>query len=153
MFHTCVVRTCPVGKYGVRPEDRNPTAIHYHNISSSPQAWTPKALKEGDAEEEVRKKVHGEGYEVPSVTIRMETVDSDQDFEETLPPSQVYVDFLSMLIAKYAMILMRLSRRKKERNGWTEYLIETKGARTRKENTTGGVARGRRHHSRLFVAR
>ena len=55
--------------------------------------------KEGDAEEEARKKVHGEGYEVPSVTMRMETVDSDQDFEEPPPPSQVYVGFQSMLIA------------------------------------------------------
>ena len=55
--------------------------------------------KEGDAEEEARKKVHGEGYEVPSVTMRMETVDSDEDFDEPPPPSQVYVDFLSMLIS------------------------------------------------------
>ena len=70
--------------------------------------------------------MHGEGYEVPSVSMRMETVDSDQDFEEP-PPSQVYVDFLSMLIA-------RTSCRKKERIGRTEYLIETIRARTRKED-------------------
>ena len=44
--------------------------------------------------------MHGEGYEVPSVTMRMETVDSDQDLEEQPQPSQVYVDFLSMLIAR-----------------------------------------------------
>ena len=43
--------------------------------------------KEGDA-----------GYEVQSVTMCMETVDSDQDFED-LPPFQVDVDFLSMLIS------------------------------------------------------
>ena len=43
--------------------------------------------KGGDAEEEARKKVHGKGYEVPSV-VHMETVDSDQDFEEPPPPSR-----------------------------------------------------------------
>ena len=43
--------------------------------------------------------MHDEGYEVPSVTMRMETVDSNQDFEKQTTPSQVYVDFLSMLIA------------------------------------------------------
>ena len=41
----------------------------------------------------------GEGYEVPSVTMLMETVDSDEDFEEPPLPFQVYVDFLSMLIS------------------------------------------------------
>ena len=54
--------------------------------------------KEGEAEEEARKKVHDKGYEVPSVTMRMETVDSDEDLEEPPQPSQVYVDFLSMWI-------------------------------------------------------
>ena len=97
--------------------------------------------------------MHGEGYEVPSVTMHMETVDSDQDFEEPPQQSQEYVDFLSMLIAKYAMMLMRVSSRKKERNRWTEYPIETRGARTCKEDTREGVARGRCHHNRLFVAR
>ena len=45
-------------------------------------------MEVGDAEEEARKKVHKEGYEVPRVTMRMETVDSDEDFEQP-PPSQV----------------------------------------------------------------
>ena len=45
-------------------------------------------MKVGDVEEEKRKKVHDEGYEVPLVTMRMETVDSDEDFEQP-PPSQV----------------------------------------------------------------
>ena len=42
----------------------------------------------GDVEEKKRKKVHAEGYEVPRLTIHMETVDSDEDFEQP-PPSQV----------------------------------------------------------------
>ena len=42
----------------------------------------------GDVEEEKRKKVHAEGYEVTRVTMRMETVDSDEDFDQP-PPSQV----------------------------------------------------------------
>ena len=45
-------------------------------------------MEVGDVEEEARKKVHDEGYEVPRVTMRMETVDSDEDFEQP-PPSQV----------------------------------------------------------------
>ena len=45
-------------------------------------------MEVGDVEEEARKKVHKEGYEVPSVTMLMETVDSDEDFEQP-PPSQV----------------------------------------------------------------
>ena len=28
--------TCPVGEYGVRPEDQNPTLMRHHYISSSP---------------------------------------------------------------------------------------------------------------------
>ena len=157
MFHTCVVRTCPVGEYVCDPKIEIP--LQYVTTTSQVRrkrgrpARSGEQGKEGDAEEEARKKVHGEGYEVPSVTMHMETVDSDQDFEEPPQQSQEYVDFLSMLIAKYAMMLMRVSSRKKERNRWTEYPIETRGARTCKEDTREGVARGRCHHNRLFVAR
>ena len=35
-------------------------------------------MEVGDVEEEARKKVDDEGYEVPGVTIRMETVDLDE---------------------------------------------------------------------------
>ena len=45
--------------------------------------------------------MHGKEYEVPSVTMRMETEVSDQDFEEPLP-SQVEADLLSMPIARHA---------------------------------------------------
>ena len=71
--------------------------------------------------------MHDSGYEVPSVTVtmRMETVDSDQNLDEQQLPSKVYVDFLSMLIARHAMMLRRVLCRKKERNGRTEYPIET----------------------------
>ena len=48
-------------------------------------------VKEGDAEEEERKKVHSEGYEPPRETMRMETVYSDQNVEDP-PPSQVEID-------------------------------------------------------------
>ena len=47
-----------------------------------------KNMEVGDVEEEARKKVLEEVYEVPRVTMRMETVDSDEDFEQA-PPSQV----------------------------------------------------------------
>ena len=48
---------------------------------------------------------------------------------------------------------MRVLCRRKERNGRTEYLIETRGARIYKEDTRGGVALGRRHHNLLLAAR
>ena len=38
-----------------------------------------------DVEEEKRKMVHDEGYEVPHVTMHMETVDSDEDLEQPPP--------------------------------------------------------------------
>ena len=43
-----------------------------------------------------------EGYEVPSVTMRMETMDSDQDFKEPPPSQQVEVYLPLTLIARHA---------------------------------------------------
>ena len=42
-------------------------------------------MEVGDVEEEKRKMVHDEGYEVPHVTMHMETVDSDEDLEQPPP--------------------------------------------------------------------
>ena len=44
-----------------------------------------RTWEEGNAEKEARKKVYSERYDVPSVSMHMETVDSDQDFKEQQP--------------------------------------------------------------------
>ena len=67
-------------------------AICKHNILSSQQAWTfcsiwpeHRGWCHGDLEEEECTKVHYKGYEVPRVTMFMETFDSDDEVKQPPP--------------------------------------------------------------------
>ena len=63
----------------------------------------------GDVKEEKCKKVHAEGYEVPRVTMHMETVDSDEDFEQP-PPSQVALALHRVRVHERLMDVLRRER-------------------------------------------
>ena len=60
------------------------TTFQVHRKRGRP-AVSGQNVEVGDVEEEKRKKVHNEGDEVPRVTMRMETVDSDEDLEQPPP--------------------------------------------------------------------
>ena len=89
-----------------------------------------------------RRRMHCEGYDVPVQTLRIQTVDSDQDCYQQ-QPSQEEVDLQAVLIASHADQLIATEARVAQIKGGiklTKYLIETRGTRTHTVDTKERMA-------------